>query len=126
MQDETKTDQERSPAGFDWSPRPNGDSSLLLDMSESHPCLRTYLLGEKQGDRILLPGRLTVERTGFDIAVRLHAPQFGSVATLLGRSLFGLLESIENSLATDSMPWLQDWKSRQALERKHSLGGGGS
>lgn len=97
------------------------DDSLLRDWKDSHRWFRSFLLGAKSQEAVVMPGQVRIWRDPLEIVVQLASAQFRSIAKYRGDSVPGIFEIIENDLETATTPWEPDWQSRRSEARKHTV-----
>jgi len=97
------------------------DTHLLEDWKAELPFLRRWLLGDRDGDMVLMPGTFRVSRDSSSILIVLQSAQFQIDASYRGKSIFGLFETIENDIAAECTPWEPNWQQKQKEKKRFSV-----
>lgn len=91
---------------------------LLLDWKQEWPTLRKLMLGTWNDNPAWSPARLTVQCDGGVLRISFHVRGLHIECEYFGHKLSDLLDAAEGDLVTSQTPWREDWKVRQARDRK--------
>ena len=92
----------------------------LLDMSESLPNLRAFLLGGRQADGQAPSGTLMVGQALGGTTLTMRIPLIGVEASYDLDSWYGTFEIVELDLAEGTTKWIPDYKQRRKEAGKWS------
>lgn len=94
------------------------DGSLLRDMSEQYPFLRSFLIGGERNGQVWPAGQIFVYRETYGITVKLSIRTLGIEVTYRDSDASSLLELIENDLELNHTQWELNYKEKQREENK--------
>jgi len=97
------------------------DDSMMSDWIEHWPCLRSFLLGDRNPGKVLLPGRLTLTRSARVMSLTAHSDQFGYIARYSDKSVPSMYETLETDLSLSTVPWEEDYTTKRQMRSKYSL-----
>ena len=94
------------------------DGSLLPDMSDQFPAIRSFLIGGNRDGQTWPAGQIFVFREAFSIVVKISVRTLGVECVYRDTRLETLLHLMENDLATNSVRWELNYKENQRMQNK--------
>lgn len=92
--------------------------NTLLDMQESLPHLRAFLLGGAQSDGQAPSGTLMIGHALGGLALTMRIPLIGVEVQYAFETWYGTLETLELDLAEGTTRWQPDYKQRRKENAK--------
>lgn len=100
----------------DGNARDDGD--ILVDMGNTYPMIREFVLGGQRPDGFWPSGIVTIMREAAEVRITLRLPTLKMEAHYRGTSFYGMMDHIETDLHEDTTGWQADYRGRQDEERK--------